>query len=115
MRTQSSRVVGKTLTFIFRTSLVLVLVLIVSSLTASHIMAQTAADTAAGKGAAVISGLLSSWPMWAKIVSALGIVSEILSWIPSSLIPANGVFGAVFGFVNWIVKGLVSGQKSTKA
>jgi hypothetical protein len=39
------------------------------------------------------------WPFVAKFMAVLAIVSEVLSLIPSSVLPANGVLDAI---VKWI-------------
>ena len=39
------------------------------------------------------------WPFVAKFMAVLAIVSEVLSLIPSSILPANGVLDAI---VKWI-------------
>jgi hypothetical protein len=47
---------------------------------------------------------ISKWPVAAQVVGAIGVISEILSIIPSKYLPVNGVadtiikfFKAVFG------------------
>ena len=43
-------------------------------------------------------------PVWAVKVAAIGgIVSEILSLIPNSIVPVNGVFGAIWATLKFLV------------
>lgn len=85
-------------------SKVLLRVLLLSAAVAAFVIPSLAQDSATIAQVQQIAGVADKWPIGAKIIAALAIVSELLALVPSNFLPANGILDAIIKVitsVNW--------------